>query len=150
MTAHGGSAGAFTRRTLLASSGAAALAVAAGLPAAAQAPVTVQQFIALSSKLTGNANLDPATAQQLLGGLLATGKGADLATLVATAGNTTVKTKPLANAIVGSWYSGLYDGPNGAAVAGYDTALMWDAMSFTKPLAVCGGDTGYWASAPEL
>lgn len=139
-----------TRRALLATSGAAALAMAAGLPASAQAPVTVAQFLALSSKLTGKPGLDPGIAKKLLDGFVATGKGADLAALVGTGGNATVKTRPLANAVVANWYCGVYDTAGGQAVAGFDTALMWDAMRFTKPFGVCGGDAGYWANPPDL
>lgn len=139
-----------TRRALLASAGAAALAVATGLPAAAQTPLTVEQFLALSTRLTGKPGLDRTTATMLLDGFAGTGKSADLAALVAAGGNATVKTRPLANAVVAAWYCGVYDTAGGKAVAGFDTALMWDAMRFTKPVGMCGGESGYWAAPPDL
>lgn len=112
--------------------------------------MTVEQFLALSGQLTGRPSLDAAVATTLLDGFVATGKSADLAALVSAGGNATAKTQQLANAVVGAWYSGVYDTPSGQAVAGFDTALMWDAMRFTKPFGFCGGDTCYWAAPPDL
>jgi len=34
------------------------------------------------------------------------------------------------------------------AVIDYDDALSWQACSFTKPAATCGGPFGYWADPP--
>ncbi len=31
----------------------------------------------------------------------------------------------------------------------YNDALAWRAVPWTKPNAVCGGVTNYWATAPE-
>ena len=55
---------------------------------------------------------------------------------------------PVADAIVAAWYSGLYDTGWGQAVSDFNGALVWAAMTFTKPWANCGGATGYWADAP--
>lgn len=35
-----------------------------------------------------------------------------------------------------------------SAVINYDEALSWQACSFTKPAATCGGPFGYWAEPP--
>lgn len=124
-----------------------ALAGTAGFPRDlhADATVTVEQFLALSKKLTNVSGLDPAIAKTLLGGFLATGNGPALAQLIAGAG----QDGPLANAIVAAWYTGVYDSGTGKqAVATYTDALLWNALSFTKPLGWCGGSTGYWARAP--
>ncbi len=86
----------------------------------------------------------PVLARTLLGGFLATGRGADLERLVQS--DTSVP--DLANAIVAAWYSGLYQDANGEAVATYTDALLWNALSFTKPMGDCGGETGYWADPP--
>jgi len=137
-----------TRRDLLADIAAAvALAGTSGFPRAlyADTTVTVEQFLALSQKLTNISGLDPAIAKTLLGGFLATGNGPALAQVIAGAG----QDGPLANAIVAAWYSGVYDsGAGRQAVATYTDALLWNALSFTKPLGWCGGSTGYWAKAP--
>jgi hypothetical protein len=60
-----------------------------------------------------------------------------------------VSRTPLANAIVAAWYSGVYDGAKGPAVADFTGALVWDALTYTKPFGECGGATGYWSDPPE-
>ena len=134
------------RRDLLLSVAAAiTTAGAGGFPAAlyAAAPVTLDEFLVVSKALTEAADLDPDMGTKLLGGFLATGHGDALASLVAG------KIEPeLANAIVAAWYSGVYDGGQGSAVAGFEQALLWPAMTFTKPFADCGGETGYWSEPP--
>jgi len=136
------------RRDLLLRSVAAAVAAAGagGFPAAlyAAGPVTLDEFLFLSKALAAVDDLDPDMGTKLLGGFLATGHGEGLARLVAG------KAEPqLANAIVAAWYSGVYDGAQGPAVAGFEQALLWQAMSFTKPFADCGGETGYWSEPPQ-
>ena len=136
------------RRDLLLRSLAAAIAAAGagGFPAAlyAAAAVTLDQFLVLSKALTEAADLDPEMGNKLLGGFLATGHGDGLARLVAG------EAEPeLANTIVAAWYSGVSDSGQGLAVAGFDQALLWQAMSFTKPFADCGGETGYWSEPPQ-
>jgi hypothetical protein len=34
-------------------------------------------------------------------------------------------------------------------VADFTGALVWQALTFTKPFGECGGETGYWADPPE-
>jgi hypothetical protein len=137
-----------TRRDLLAGVAAAiAVAGAAGFPRTlyADTAVSPEQFLALSQRLTGVSGLDAAVAKTLLGGFLATGNGAALAALVAAAR----PEGPLADAIVGAWYSGVYDSGGGRqTVATFTDALLWNALSFTKPPSQCGGETGYWARPP--
>jgi hypothetical protein len=139
-----------TRRdAILAAVGAAiAAAGASGFPAAvlAQAEVTVDAFLKLSQRLTGTQGLDQAVAAKLLGGFLATGHGAELRTL---AGQSFTSFTPLSDAIVAAWYSGVYDTGKGQAVADFTGALVWDAMTYSKPFGECGGETGYWADPPE-
>ena len=82
---------------------------------------------------------------------------------------------PTAQAVLSAWYSGavtidpkLFDHPvvrhlcgdlHGAVdpaaphapitwVFAYDEALTWQACSYTKPSAACGGPFGYWQDAP--
>jgi hypothetical protein len=128
--------------------GGAATAAALGTPGAlAQSPAapSVAEFLALSEKLTGAASLDPQVAKTLLDGFVATGHGAPLAELVRLGGATTPAAAQLENTIVGAWYSGLYATGKGQGVATFEGALVWSALTFTKPFGLCGGDTGYWA-----
>lgn len=114
----------------------------------AQADVSVAQFLALSEQLTATPKLDPAVAKTLLDAFLAAGNGPALATLVAEEASFTSHTD-LADAIVAAWYSGLYDDGGVQKVATFTEALVWGALPFTKPFAECGGDTNYWALAPD-
>ncbi|MCB1500915.1 MAG: hypothetical protein KDK07_14175 [Bauldia sp.] len=141
------------RDVILASVGAAIAAVgSAGFPAAlfAQSAVTPEQFLAISERLTGKSDLDADVATTLLGGFLATGHGTELARL---ADETFDAFTPLADAIVAAWYSGVFDtvedGKPAQRVAAFTEALVWEAMTFSKPFAECGGETGYWADPPE-
>lgn len=139
-----------TRREALVASLAAAIAAAGtgGFPAAVygEASVTLDQFLVLSSRLTGAANLDAATGKVLLGALLSTGKGAGLARLAAGEDEAD---KDLAAAIVAAWYSGIGEAASGPVVATFDQALLWRALSFTRPFGECGGSTGYWSDPPQ-
>jgi hypothetical protein len=143
---------AIARRDFLLASIAAAIAAAGGgFPASlyAESTVSADQFLALSQNLTQASSLDPGIAKTLLGGFLATGNRAALAELVADPGSGTGKNALLANAIVGAWYSGVYNTAAGPAVATFDQALLWNALTYTKPFGECGGDTGYWSAAPK-
>jgi hypothetical protein len=135
------------RREFLLAGLAAAIAAAgpSGFPAAlfAAAPVTLAQFMALSLKLTEAADLDAGIGEKFLVGFLASGQGEGLARLVAGGGE-----PELESAIVAAWYSGVYDTGQGKAVAGFEQALLWNAMTFTKPPSDCGGETGYWSKPP--
>jgi hypothetical protein len=51
--------------------------------------------------------------------------------------------------IVAEWYSGMYEAGQGPAVATFEDALLWRALSYTKPLADCGGEMGHWAAPPQ-
>lgn len=144
-----------SRRDLILAAVAAAVASAgtAGFPAIlfAQSTVTPEQFVALSEKLTEKSDLDLDVATTILGGFLATGHGDGLAQL---AGEHFDAFTPLADAIVAAWYSGLFmtAAPGEAPVqkvAAFTDALVWQALTFTKPWAECGGETGYWADPPE-
>ena len=150
------------RDIILAVVGAAiASAGTAGFPAAlfAQSTVTPEQFLALSEKLTQTSKLDLGIATTILGGFLATGHGDEIALLIGENFNSFT---PIANAIVAAWYSGLYTTvPRGAGasnhplrgrvqrVATFDQALVWNALTFTKPWGECGGETGYWSDPPS-
>ncbi len=124
---------------------------AAGFPSClyAASSISVEQFTNLSKTLTQAASLDPDVARTLLGAFIATGHEGDLAALIADPASATGKNVTVARAIVAAWYSGVCKTATGEAVATYDQALMWNAMSFTKPMGICGGDTGYWSDPPK-
>ncbi len=140
---------------------AAALVSARALPVAAQGPASLsaEAFSRLSSALTGyppagataNAKMlkafaTPARRRQLavLARLVTTTPVAEHEAALRTAG-----LDKLADALVGAWYSGLVPGPAGESLVLYTDALMWTAMTFSKPMGVCGGPMGYWAQPPQ-
>lgn len=102
-------------------------------------------FLALSKKLIGQDDLDADFAGKILKSFDDGGMGADLAKLAA-GGAADAKSK-IANEVVAAWYTGV--SPDGKAVTDFNAALMWPAMSYTKPWANCGDGYGYWGEAPE-
>ncbi len=145
-----------SRRDLILAAVTAAIASAGtlGFPQAlyAAAEVTPEAFLGFSERVTGVRGLDLGVATTILGGFLATGHGTELAILVSEPGNSFT---PLANAVNAAWYSGLVttaalDGAGtGQEVADFTGALVWQALTFSKPFGECGGETGYWADPPE-
>ena len=145
-----------TRRDFILGAAMAAIAAAGvgGFPSAlfAAAPVTEEAFLGFSERVTQKSGLDPDVAKTILGGFLATGHGDALAQIIANGGESFT---PLADAVVAAWYSGLVttkakDGEGTQqVVTDFTGALVGEAMTFTKPFAECGGETGYWADPPE-
>src|SRR5205823_2260912 len=54
----------------------------------------------------------------------------------------------LADDLVAAWYSGIVTNGKQQRLVLYTDAYVWSAMTFTKPMGVCGGMTGYWKDAP--
>ena len=149
------------RRRLL--QGLAALAASGWMPAGlAQdplAPLTAQRFGVLARTATGFAFADTATAAAMLDALNAAvgatnlTKIANLAAVIAPAQlNEELKIAGLdkaATVVVTALFTGMVDTPKGTVVITYDNALAWQAVPWTKPNALCGGDIDYWATAPK-
>jgi hypothetical protein len=135
---------AITRRDLVGGASAATVTVGFLGRARAQETITLDQFRALSARLTGAAMaaLDATAAGKLLDGLISLGRGPELARLAANPG---MNAGMLADDVVAAWYSGSYTSRMGAAAFNVTDALLWPALDFTKPPGVCGGVTGYWA-----
>jgi hypothetical protein len=115
----------------------------------AESAVSLDQFLGISNRLLGIEDLERNTGEKFLEGLLASGREAVLSRFVNGADTSSEAARNLANDIVASWYSGLYETGHGTAVATYNEAMIWRALSFTKPLGNCGGATGYWNSPPD-
>jgi hypothetical protein len=132
------------RRSLIIGGASAATVAVVPLAVSAQDAITVDQFRALSARLTGVAvaKLDATAAGKLLGGFLSLGRGGDLARLAA---NPAMTGGTLGNDIVAAWYSGSYTTRAGEAAIDLTKALLWNALDFTKPRGECGGATGYWS-----
>ena len=90
------------RGVILGGASVVALAVAFPLGSRAQASLTVDQFRALSARLTGAglSDLDPAATAKLLDGFNSLGRGADLVALAASG----AVSGALADGVVAAWY----------------------------------------------
>ena len=131
----------------------------AGEAAQAAGSLSTQQFTALSSALTGVSSLDPSDVAAIQAAFSTPARRADLAKLAQIVASKPASDLPqavqaarlesLANDLVAAWYSGVVTTASGARVVLYVDALVWSAMTFSKPMGVCGGPTGYWANPPQ-
>jgi hypothetical protein len=151
------------RRTLLkllASSAVAGHALRAPMLASAASDTGLQpaDFAALSSALTGYPVDDADLALHMAAAFDSPGQQAGLARLSRLLTETPGTNfdaalrasglEPLANELVAAWNSGIVKTAQGEKVVAYTGALMWKAMSFAKPMGVCGGAFGHWADPP--
>lgn len=153
----------FRRRDLLhALSGATALALAGrAVPAFAQGAgaLTATQFGTLSAALTGYPAADAATNAKMLRAFATPARRAQVAALAQVVAGTptagldaaiaAAKLDGVANELVGAWFSGIVTNGKTPTLVLYTGALVWTAMTFSKPMGVCGGPTGYWANPPQ-
>ena len=133
-----------SRRGMILGGAGATLALGFPFQSCARETIGLDEFLALSARLTGAPHLDASAAAKLLDGLLSTGHGAELAALIARGASSGT----LADEIVAAWFSGSYATSAGAAAFNLPDALLWRALDFTKPPGRCGGATGYWANEP--
>ena len=126
----------------------------------------LEQFLLLSSVLTGVANLDPVVGSVYLQALQQGDFEASLEELyeMASLGPQAEQdisdleqaglfdeesTSTLADTIIRYWYTGVYDTADGEqAVAPYGDALAWKALPWTKPNSICAS-WGFWEERPR-
>lgn len=134
-----------TRRTLLSAVSAMSVLSLSQWPGRAfAADLDVDAFLALSQKLTQQDDLSADSAADMLAAFSATGQAEDLAVLAEDEND-----EALANAVVASWYTGVSPDQDDLQMVTYTDALIWQAMDYTKPMAYCGGEVGYWADPPS-
>jgi hypothetical protein len=146
------------RRTLLKSLAGIAAMLASGR-ASAQSALSAAQFGALSATLTANTPSEPADVTQMFAAFASAERRAALARLAHIVAATPASEldsairsnglEALANDLVAAWYSGVVGTGKNAKLVLYADAYVWSAMTFSKPMGVCGGVTGYWAKPPE-
>ena len=146
------------RRTLLKSLAGVAAMLVAGR-ASAQSPLSAAQFEALSTALTADTPSEPADVAQMFTAFATTDRRAALTKLARIVAETPASRldavlrssglEGLANDLVAAWYSGVVGTGNRAKLVLYADAYVWSSMTFSKPMGVCGGVTGYWAKPPE-
>ena len=90
---------------------------AACLRVHAETAVSLEQFLSISRRLLGTEDLNRNAGEKFLEGLLASGREAVLSRFVAGIDTSSEAARSLANDVVASWYSGLYETGHGSAVA---------------------------------
>ena len=126
--------------------------------------LSLDDFLAFSSLLTGVDDLDPAVGQVYLNALQAGGgsspsvaeafslassgsQGADLESLNESGYFDQEGIGSLTSQIIEMWYTGMYEQDGEMHVATFVDALAWKVLHFTKPPTICA-DFGFWAEEP--
>jgi hypothetical protein len=99
---------------------------------------SLDDFLALSSRLTGYADLDRKIGGTLLNHLLASDMAARLARPDAA----------LERDLIVAWYTGVQEVPGEARVVTHTGALQWRALGMPAP-GLCAGPFGTWAKPPR-
>lgn len=146
------------RRALLKMLVAAPLVTIDPLARAATAENGSVAFGQTSQALTGFASPSASDTNAMFGAFATTDRRAALARLAKIVADTppdrldealrTNSLDRLAEDLVAAWYSGIVTNGKVQRLVLYTDAYMWSAMSFTKPMGVCGGVTGYWKDPP--
>lgn len=97
---------------------------------------SLDNFLALSSRLTGYTDLDPTIGSTLLNNLLA---APEMAARLAR------PDAALERDIIVAWYTGVQEAPGGARVVMHTGALQWRALGMPAP-GWCVGPFGTWAT----
>lgn len=111
--------------------------------------------MALSAALTGYPDLDPSIGALYLQSLRAQpDRAVALDALLEKAADVQrgaelndPQLRSVAAEILRDWYTGTYEGSNGATTATWTQAVAWRACSFTKPPSLCTVP-GSWANPP--
>jgi hypothetical protein len=102
-------------------------------------PFSVDDFLALSSRLTGRADLDRETAAVFLNNLLAT---------PAQAARLARPDAALEADIIVGWYTGVHSVGGKRQLVTHTSALQWRALGMPAP-GTCAGPFGAWAQPPR-
>jgi hypothetical protein len=100
---------------------------------------TLDEFVALSSRLTGRRDLDRDTAEILLKAFLATPGHAERLRQPDSA---------LEREIIAAWYTGVSTVGDQPRLATHTGALQWRALGIPAP-GTCSGRFGAWAEPPR-
>ncbi|MEO8628067.1 MAG: sugar dehydrogenase complex small subunit [Betaproteobacteria bacterium] len=119
----------------------------------ASGSMSAEKFAALSATLTGYPAADPSVTAKLLTAFATPARSASLERLAALVAATpdaeldsALRAQGLdtfANELVAAWYSGVVKNGNSAQLVLYTDAYVWSAMTFSKPMGLCGGAFGY-------
>lgn len=130
------------RRALAALTATSALALMP-ITGRAASEAAAKSFLDLSRKVTGKSDLGEQFADRMLAAFETAGRSEGVAELIDG-----VDDPQLANDVVAAWYSGVSPDPDSSTVLAYQEALMWRALDYATPMAICGGAMGHWADPP--
>lgn len=112
----------------------------------AQAAAPVDDFLALSARLTG---FQVSELSASVGAMLLKSFQAQGALQASGPLSSNPPLSPALNAdIISAWYSGIRQTPAGPVVVTHDEALVWHSAGFLHPPGQCGGAFGYWSTPP--
>ena len=122
------------------------------LAAQATSPaISLDEFVRLSQRLVGTANLDRNLATTYLNGLLTVpARAVQLAQMARNAPGAPARPEDTAleNIIIEWWYTGAYTLKGEPRLATHTGALMWNALGMNAP-GTCAGGFGTWARPPR-
>ena len=129
---------------------AALLSPLASLRGVAERPL-LAAFLALSSRLTGRKDLDPAAGAAYLNALVATPQNRLLLDDLARGGPglPTAAHVALEQEILAAWYTGAYFVGGERRIATHAGALMWTVLGRPAP-GLCAGLMGSWSTPPPV
>ena len=120
-------------------------------PGPGLAPISVQDFLALSQRLVGRTTLDVRMAATYLTALLAVPANIPLLAHLAGRDAPDPSRAPellaLEQTIIEWWYTGIYTLGGERRVGTHVGALMWDALGVRSP-GTCTSAFGAWSRAP--
>ena len=127
-----------------------------GIPArllALQRPITLAEFLRLSSQLTGRNDLDEDVGRIYLDALSSVPANVallgDLASGRARRTDLTPAHAALERDIITAWYTGTYQVNGETRLATHTGALMWSALGMVAP-GTCVGSSAPWSQAPPV
>lgn len=124
-----------------------ARALVPGSPGAQPPPVSLDDFLALSVRLTGHQRLDPALAKTYLDAFTSTPAAAARLQALLTGGQRTPGHAVLACEVVEAWYTGVYRIEGTPHVATHGGALVWQVLGRPAP-GTCVTMQADWSQPP--
>lgn len=124
-----------------------ARALVSASPGAQLPTVSLDDFLALSARLTGHERLDPALAKTYLDAFTATPAAAARLHALLTGGERTPGHAALAREVVEVWYTGVYRMEGTPHVATHAGALVWQVLGRPAP-GTCVTMTADWSQPP--
>jgi hypothetical protein len=106
--------------------------------------IRLNEFMALSVRLTARTGLDPDLGRTYLTGLLSDPRNEPRLEALA---HGRASDAELEREIILNWYTGVYKAAGESRLATHSGALLWKALGTPAP-GTCSGKTGFWSKPP--